>query len=242
MAVLEVHNIEKHFGPTRVLEDISFDWRRGRRWPSSAPPAPANHAAAVPELSGNAESGDDFRQRLCDLRCRRPVHPERARGAQEAAALRNGISVIQPVSPIYGSEKCDAGQGTAGPGTEGLSSRTGKRFWRKFRRKVNGSWRRWPRRACRPLSQPAVRWTAAAVAIAWPRALQPDILCFDEPTSALDPELTGEVLRVIRGPAERKTTMIIVTHEMMFARDVADEVVFMGRRPDCGAGAVPAGD
>ena len=65
------------------------------------------------------------------------------------------------------------------------------------------------------------------VAIARALALQPDILCFDEPTSALDPELTGEVLKVIKSLAEEKTTMIIVTHEMAFARDVADTVVFM---------------
>ena len=58
-------------------------------------------------------------------------------------------------------------------------------------------------------------------------ALSPDILCFDEPTSALDPELTGEVLKVIRNLADQKTTMIIVTHEMSFARDVADTVIFM---------------
>lgn len=65
------------------------------------------------------------------------------------------------------------------------------------------------------------------VAIARALALKPDILCFDEPTSALDPELTGEVLRVIRSLAEQKMTMIIVTHEMAFARDVADRVIFM---------------
>ena len=65
------------------------------------------------------------------------------------------------------------------------------------------------------------------VAIARALALHPDILCFDEPTSALDPELTGEVLKVIRSLAEEKTTMIIVTHEMAFARDVADRVIFM---------------
>ena len=65
------------------------------------------------------------------------------------------------------------------------------------------------------------------VAIARALALHPDILCFDEPTSALDPELTGEVLKVIRSLAEQKTTMIIVTHEMSFARDVADQVIFM---------------
>lgn len=65
------------------------------------------------------------------------------------------------------------------------------------------------------------------VAIARALALRPDILCFDEPTSALDPELTGEVLRVIKELAERNMTMIIVTHEMAFARDVADHVIFM---------------
>ena len=65
------------------------------------------------------------------------------------------------------------------------------------------------------------------VAIARALALNPDILCFDEPTSALDPELTGEVLRVIRALAEQSTTMVIVTHEMAFARDVADRVIFM---------------
>lgn len=67
------------------------------------------------------------------------------------------------------------------------------------------------------------------VAIARALALRPDILCFDEPTSALDPELTGEVLKVIRSLAEQKTTMIIVTHEMAFARDVADQVIFMDK-------------
>lgn len=65
------------------------------------------------------------------------------------------------------------------------------------------------------------------VAIARALALRPDILCFDEPTSALDPELTGEVLKVIRELAEEHTTMVIVTHEMAFARDVADRVIFM---------------
>ena len=65
------------------------------------------------------------------------------------------------------------------------------------------------------------------VAIARALALSPEVLCFDEPTSALDPELTGEVLKVIRGLAEQKTTMVIVTHEMAFARDVANRVIFM---------------
>ncbi len=65
------------------------------------------------------------------------------------------------------------------------------------------------------------------VAIARALALEPDILCFDEPTSALDPELTGEVLKVIRSLKGHDSTMVVVTHEMQFAREVSDRVIFM---------------
>ena len=65
------------------------------------------------------------------------------------------------------------------------------------------------------------------VSIARALAMNPKILFFDEPTSALDPELTGEILRVIRKLAEKKMTMVIVPHEMAFARDVSDWVVFI---------------
>jgi len=65
------------------------------------------------------------------------------------------------------------------------------------------------------------------VAIARALAMEPDIMLFDEPTSALDPELTGEVLRTIRELAEERMTMLVVTHEMAFAREVASRVVFM---------------
>ncbi len=65
------------------------------------------------------------------------------------------------------------------------------------------------------------------VAIARALALNPDILCFDEPTSALDPELTGEVLKVIKQLADKNMTMVIVTHEMSFAKEVSDHIIFM---------------
>ena len=75
------------------------------------------------------------------------------------------------------------------------------------------------------------------VAIARALALSPDILCFDEPTSALDPELTGEVLRVIKELANSNTTMIIVTHELEFAKEISDKVLFMdnGKQIEYGA-------
>ena len=67
------------------------------------------------------------------------------------------------------------------------------------------------------------------VAIARALAMKPQILCFDEPTSALDPELTGEVLKVIRSLVKKRMTMIVVTHEMAFAHDVSDTIIFMDK-------------
>jgi polar amino acid transport system ATP-binding protein len=82
------------------------------------------------------------------------------------------------------------------------------------------------------------------VAIARALAMNPDVLFFDEPTSALDPELTGEVLKVIRALAAEHMTMMVVTHEMAFARDVADRVIFMdnGRIIESGAPAALFGN
>jgi polar amino acid transport system ATP-binding protein len=65
------------------------------------------------------------------------------------------------------------------------------------------------------------------VAIARALMMSPEILCFDEPTSALDPELTGEVLKVMRSLADKNMTMVVVTHEMSFARDVSSKIIFM---------------
>jgi polar amino acid transport system ATP-binding protein len=67
------------------------------------------------------------------------------------------------------------------------------------------------------------------VAIARALSLNPKVLLFDEPTSALDPELTGEVLRVIKSLSEKKMTMVIVTHEMAFAREVSDRIIFLDK-------------
>ena len=74
---------------------------------------------------------------------------------------------------------------------------------------------------------PAIFGEQQRVSIARALALSPEMLFFDEPTSALDPELTGEILKVIRGLADEDMTMVIVTHEMAFAKQVSDRVIFM---------------
>ena len=74
------------------------------------------------------------------------------------------------------------------------------------------------------------------VGIARAMAANPEVILFDEPTSALDPELVGEVLNVMKQFAKQGVSMIVVTHEMQFAREVASQVIFYGRRCGCGKG------
>ena len=102
-----------------------------------------------------------------------------------------------------------------------------KVIYEEIEERARTSWTTWGFWTGRALPHQLSGGQQQRVAIARALALKPDILCFDEPTSALDPELTGEVLRVIRGLADQKITMVIVTHEMAFARDVADQVIFM---------------
>ena len=159
---------------------------------------------------------------------RRPRHPAGKRGAQKAAALRSGVPELQPLPAVHGPAERDAGRGAAGKGAPGLQGQQkgdprpagtagARNCWRQMGLSERAG--HYPHQLSGGQQQ--------RVAIARALALHPDILCFDEPTSALDPELTGEVLRVLRDLADRKTTMIIVTHEMHFARDVADRILFM---------------
>ena len=195
MAILEVHHIEKHFGATRVLEDISFDLEQGQ-------------ALAIIGSSGSGKT--------TLLRCLNFLEkPE------------------QGTISVAGNLIFDA----ADPATQRESEVRKKRLHFGL---VFQSFNLFPQytalknvtlaRELLAQEQPDFKQNKKQnleVAIARALALHPDILCFDEPTSALDPELTGEVLRVIRELAEQRTTMIIVTHEMAFARDVADQVIFM---------------
>ena len=232
MPILEVRNIEKHFGPTRVLEDISFDLEQGQ-------------ALAIIGSSGSGKT--------TLLRCLNFLESPDA-----GQIVVNGETLFDAADPATQKEaevrrkRLHFGlvfqsfnlfpQYTALQNVmlekqllaaEGQKNRPG---WKARRKEVNAGIEAEARQllARMGLADRAEHYPhqlsggqQQRVAIARALALHPDILCFDEPTSALDPELTGEVLKVIRSLAEQKTTMIIVTHEMAFARDVADQIIFM---------------
>ena len=228
MAVLNVHNIEKHFGATQVLEDITFSLEEGQ-------------SLAIIGSSGSGKTTllrclnfleRPDRGRICvrgetlfdaeDPATQREEEVRRKRlhfGLvfqsfnlfPQYTALENVTLARQLLAREDAAFKRDRkrilgeieAQGRALLEQMGLADRA-----EHYPHQLSGGQQQ-------------------RVAIARALALSPDILCFDEPTSALDPELTGEVLKVIRTLAQRRTTMVIVTHEMAFARDVADQVIFM---------------
>ena len=228
MALLQVEDIGKSFGATKVLEDISFDLQKGE-------------ALAIIGSSGSGKT--TLLRCLTFLETADPgriivggetLWDAADKGTQSEEAIRKkrlhfglvfqnfnlfpqytALQNITLAGELLARERPDYRQNRRAVHAEleaharellaqmGLSDRAGH-----YPHQLSGGQQQ-------------------RVAIARALALHPDILCFDEPTSALDPELTGEVLRVLRELADNKTTMIIVTHEMKFARDVADRILFM---------------
>ena len=230
MAILEVHHIEKHFGATRVLEDISFDLEQGQALAIIGSSGSGKttllrclNFLEKPEqgtisVAGNLifDAADPATQRESEVRKKR-LHFglvfQSFNLFPQYTALKNvtlARELLAQEQPDFKQNKKQILEEIQADGREllakmGLSERANH-----YPSQLSGGQQQ-------------------RVAIARALALHPDILCFDEPTSALDPELTGEVLRVIRELAEQRTTMIIVTHEMAFARDVADQVIFVYR-------------
>ena len=228
MAILEVHHIEKHFGATRVLEDISFDLEQGQALAIIGSSGSGKSTLLrclnfleKPEqgtisVAGNLifDAADPATQRESEVRKKR-LHFglvfQSFNLFPQYTALKNvtlARELLAQEQPDFKQNKKQILEEIQADGREllakmGLSERANH-----YPSQLSGGQQQ-------------------RGAIARALALHPDILCFDEPTSALDPELTGEVLRVIRELAEQRTTMIIVTHEMAFARDVADQVIFM---------------
>ena len=225
---MEVKNIEKHFGSTRVLEDISFSLEKGQALAIIGSSGSGKTTLlrclnfletpnqGIISVNGSVlfDASDPATQRENEVRKKRlhfglvfqsfNLFPQYT--ALENVTLAKELLATE--EPDFKTRKKDIMAEIRAQGMDlltkmGLSERANH-----YPHQLSGGQQQ-------------------RVAIARALALKPDILCFDEPTSALDPELTGEVLKVIRSLAEQKTTMIIVTHEMAFARDVADEVMFM---------------
>ena len=228
MPILEVKNIEKHFGSTRVLEDISFSLEKGQALAIIGSSGSGKTTLlrclnfletpnqGIISVNGSVlfDASNPATQRENEVRKKRlhfglvfqsfNLFPQYT--ALENVTLAKELLATE--EPDFKTRKKDIMAEIRAQGMDlltkmGLSERANH-----YPHQLSGGQQQ-------------------RVAIARALALKPDILCFDEPTSALDPELTGEVLKVIRSLAEQKTTMIIVTHEMAFARDVADEVMFM---------------
>ena len=228
MAILDVQHIEKHFGATRVLEDISFQMEQGEALAIIGSSGSGKttllrclNFLETPDqgkiiVNGETlyDAGDPATQRESEVRKKR-LHFglvfQSFNLFPQYTALENvtlAPRLLAKERPDFKARKKEIleeirSQGRSMLERMGLGDREGH-----YPHQLSGGQQQ-------------------RVAIARALAMKPDILCFDEPTSALDPELTGEVLKVIRELAEQKTTMIIVTHEMAFARDVADQVIFM---------------
>ena len=237
MAILEVQNIRKSFGSTLVLDDISFSMEKG----------------SVLSLIGSSGSG-----KTTLLRCLNFLE------TPDAGVIKvNGETLLDTSVPDSGRQRNIRLKrlhfGLVFQSFNLFPQYTALEnvmLAEKLLAKEQPDWKQNKSVRVREIKEHAESLLAdmglqdrmgnypfqlsggqcQRVAIARALALNPDILCFDEPTSALDPELTGEVLRVIRGLAARNTTMIIVTHEMAFARDVADHVIFMDSGKICEEG------
>ena len=228
MAILEVKNIEKHFGSTQVLKDVSFSMEEGNalaiigssgsgkttllRCLNFLETPDSGSIAVKGEMLYDASKGASQNEReLRKKRLQFGMVFQSFHLFPQYTALENVMLAEQLLAkerPDYKQNKKAILDEIHTHGEALLKKMGLEQRENHYPHQLSGGQQQ-------------------RVAIARALALKPDILCFDEPTSALDPELTGEVLKVIRGLADQKTTMIIVTHEMAFARDVADEIIFM---------------
>lgn len=228
MAILEVRNIEKHFGRTNVLKDVSFSMEEGNALAiigSSGSgkttllrclnflerPDSGQIIVNGETLFDASKEGKDKDAELRKKRLHFGMVFQQFNLFPQYTALENvtlAERLLAQETPEFKKDKKAILARIDEHGKELLDRMGLAERMNHYPHQLSGGQQQ-------------------RVAIARALALKPDILCFDEPTSALDPELTGEVLKAIRSLAQQNTTMIIVTHEMAFARDVADQVIFM---------------
>ena len=228
MPVLDVQHIEKHFGATRVLEDISFSLDQGQTLAIIGSSGSGKttllrclNFLETPDqgkilVKGETlfDAADPATQRESEVRKKR-LHFGLVFQSFNLFPQYTALENVTLAKELLSQERPDfkanrkavlkeiREEGLSLLEQMGLSDRAGH-----YPHQLSGGQQQ-------------------RVAIARALALNPEVLCFDEPTSALDPELTGEVLRVIRGLKSKDNTMIVVTHEMEFAKSVADVVIYM---------------
>ena len=230
MAILEVKNIEKHFGSTKVLKDISFDLEEGQTLAIIGSSGSGKttllrclNFLETPNHGTISVKGEKlFDASLPRVKKDKALRDKRLHFGMVFQSFNlfpqyTALENVMLAEKLLAEEREDYNKNKKEILAE--IENHGKELLKKMG--LEDRMDHYPHQLSGGQHQ--------RVAIARALALQPDILCFDEPTSALDPELTGEVLKVIKGLAEEKTTMVIVTHEMAFARDVADTVVFMDK-------------
>ncbi len=234
MSILEVEHLQKQFGNTEVLKDISFTMEEGTALSIIGSSGSGKTTllrclnfletpnAGTIKVKGETLFDADLHEKVSDEQIRmKRLHFGMVFQSFNLFPQYTALENIMLAPRLLSKEQKEAGESE-----EQIRSRAAELLSQMG---LSNRMDNYPHQLSGGQQQ--------RVAIARALALQPDILCFDEPTSALDPELTGEVLKVIRGLADQKTTMIIVTHEMEFARDVSDHVIFMddGRIAEQGA-------
>ena len=219
MAILEVAQLEKSFGGTRVLQDISFSLEEGQAL--SIIGSSGSGKTTLLRCLNFLETPDSGRiaVRGRDLLDGSLSPQERRRNRLHFGLVFQDFNLFPQYTALENvtlARRLLAKSERTGEAPEAIR-REGEALLEQMG--LGDRMGHYPHQLSGGQKQ--------RVAIARALAMKPDILCFDEPTSALDPELTGEVLKVIRQLARQRTTMVIVTHEMAFARDMADQVIFM---------------
>jgi polar amino acid transport system ATP-binding protein len=228
MAILEVNHIEKHFGSTKVLKDVSFSLEEGQALAIIGSSGSGKttllrclNFLETPNKGTIAVKGETlFDEKNEKNESEKDIRKKRLHFGMVFQSFNlfpqyTALENVTLAERLLAQERPDFKKNKKQIIAE--IDEHGKELLEKMGLSERAS--HYPHQLSGGQQQ--------RVAIARALALKPDILCFDEPTSALDPELTGEVLRVIKSLADQNTTMVIVTHEMDFARDVSDHVLFM---------------
>jgi polar amino acid transport system ATP-binding protein len=225
MEVIGVEHLSKSFGAVDVLKDITFSVRKGEVLGVLGPSGSGK--STLLRCLAQLDAVDGGTVRVCGdvLVAPDPAHPDRPRYAPKNMLRQIGLKIglVFQNFNLFPHFSVLRNLTEAQIHVLGVARAAARENARRLLAKMGLS----DKAEAYPFQLSGGQQQRVSIARAL--ALNPEVLCFDEPTSALDPELTGEILKVIRALAAEKMTMVVVTHEMAFARDLADHVIFMDR-------------